>query len=154
MTDDVATLSFEAALAELDGLITRLEAGSVDLEEAIACYERGAQLAQRCAELLDRTEAKVMQLVVGAGGAQEERPFTPGADASPAPAPGAPPRAAKPPGGRPSVPPPPSAPVRARPVEASELFRGLEPAPAKPRAEEAVREGEGESGFELDDIPF
>ena len=152
MTDDVATLSFEAALAELDGLITRLEAGSVDLEEAIACYERGAQLAQRCAELLDRTEAKVMQLVVGAGGVQEERPFTPGADA--APAADASPRASKPPGGRPSVPPPPSAPVRARPVEASDLFRGLEPAPTKPRAEEAVREGEGESGFELDDIPF
>ena len=153
MTDDVATLSFEAALAELDGLITRLEAGSVDLEEAIACYERGAQLAQRCAELLDRTEAKVMQLVVGAGGVQEERPFTPGADAAPAPA-AAPPRVQKASAGRPSVPPPPSAPVRARPVEASDLFRGLEPAPVKPRAEEAVREGEGDGGFELDDIPF
>jgi exodeoxyribonuclease VII small subunit len=153
MTDDVATLSFEAALAELDALITRLEGGSVDLEEAIACYERGAQLAQRCAELLDRTEAKVMQLVVGAGGAQEERPFTPGADVAPAPA-AATPRAPKPAGGRPSVPPPPSAPVRARPVEASDLFRGLEPSPAKPRPGEAVREGEGESGFELDDIPF
>jgi exodeoxyribonuclease VII small subunit len=74
-TDDIAAMTYEQALAELDTLITRLEGGAVELDEAIACYERGSHLAQRCAELLDRTEQAVAQLVVGAQGRIEERPL-------------------------------------------------------------------------------
>ena len=74
--DDVATLSYEQALGELDTLIQRLEGGAVNLDEAIACYERASRLAQRCAELLDRTEQKITQLVVGPAGPQE-RAFSP-----------------------------------------------------------------------------
>lgn len=73
--DDISTLSYESALAELDGIIERLERGAVALDEAIAAYERGAALAQRCAELLDRTEQKVSQLVIGSGGAVAEKPL-------------------------------------------------------------------------------
>lgn len=75
-TDDVASMSFERALAELDTLIARLEGGAVQLDEAIACYQRGSRLVERCSELLDRTEQSVTQLVVGRGGSQE-RPFSP-----------------------------------------------------------------------------
>ena len=66
--DDIEGLSYERALAELDQIIERLERGAVALDEAIAAYERGARLAQHCGSLLDRTEQKVTQLVVGAGG--------------------------------------------------------------------------------------
>jgi exodeoxyribonuclease VII small subunit len=72
---DVAELSYERALAELDQIIERLERGAVPLDEAIAAYERGARLAQHCADLLDRTEQKVSQLVVGGGGRVSEKPF-------------------------------------------------------------------------------
>src|SRR2546428_13055839 len=80
--DDVNTLSYEAALGQLDALIDKLERGSIPLEEAIAAYERGAKLAQHCAALLDRTERRVNQLVVGADGAIAERPLE--VDAAPA----------------------------------------------------------------------
>ncbi len=75
---DIAGLSYERALAELDQIIERLERGAVPLDEAIAAYERGARLAQRCSDLLDRTEQKVSQLVVGGGGRVSEKPFAVG----------------------------------------------------------------------------
>ena len=53
---DVSSLSYEEALADLEALITRLERGDVDLDEAVAFYQRGSALAQRCAALLDRTD--------------------------------------------------------------------------------------------------
>jgi len=73
--DDISTLTYEAALAELDTLITKLEGGSIALEEAIGAYERGAVLAQHCADLLERTEQRVNQLVVSANGGMGERPL-------------------------------------------------------------------------------
>ncbi len=76
MADDLSALSYEAALAELDEIITRLERGDVELEEAISAYERGAALTRHCAQLLDRTEQKITQLVVGPAG-EVERPFQP-----------------------------------------------------------------------------
>lgn len=83
----IATLSYELALQELDDIIEKLERGAVALEDAISCYERGAKLASHCAELLDRTEQKVSQLVIGGGGAIHERPLAE-APAVPAPASG------------------------------------------------------------------
>ncbi len=76
MADDLSALSYEAALAELDEIITRLERGDVELEAAISAYERGAALTRHCAQLLDRTEQKITQLVVGPAG-DVERPFQP-----------------------------------------------------------------------------
>ncbi len=73
--DDIGAMTYEAALAELDALIGKLEGGSIALEEAIGAYERGAKLAQHCAELLERTEQRVSQLVVGADGGIGERPL-------------------------------------------------------------------------------
>ncbi|MEP9368101.1 exodeoxyribonuclease VII small subunit [Xanthobacter sp. VNH20] len=55
----VATLSFEMALAELEGIVQRLERGDVPLEESIAIYERGEALKARCDALLKEAEARV-----------------------------------------------------------------------------------------------
>ena len=41
---DIAAMSFEDALAELEQIVRRLEGGQVRLDDAIECYERGAQL--------------------------------------------------------------------------------------------------------------
>jgi exodeoxyribonuclease VII small subunit len=79
--DGITTLTYEAALAELDTLITKLEGGSIALEEAIGAYERGVVLAQHCADLLARTEQRVKQLVVSASGAIGERPLEGGGTA-------------------------------------------------------------------------
>ncbi len=89
MADDLSALSYEAALKELDEIIARLERGDVELEAAIAAYERGAALTRHCADLLDRTEQKITQLVVGSAG-EVERPFQPPADRAERPAAAAP----------------------------------------------------------------
>ncbi|MFZ0919214.1 MAG: exodeoxyribonuclease VII small subunit [Candidatus Dormiibacterota bacterium] len=81
--DGITALTYEAALAELDILITKLEGGSIALEEAIGAYERGVVLAQHCADLLARTEQRVNQLVVSASGAIGERPLEAAGTAAP-----------------------------------------------------------------------
>jgi len=65
---DVASLSFEAALAELDAIVRKLEGGQARLEEAIADYERGAALRRHCESKLAEAEGKVQAIVAGPGG--------------------------------------------------------------------------------------
>ncbi|NKE44951.1 exodeoxyribonuclease VII small subunit [Roseomonas frigidaquae] len=59
----VASLSFEEALAELEGIVKDLEAGKGKLEEAVAAYERGALLRRHCEAKLAEAEAKVQAIV-------------------------------------------------------------------------------------------
>jgi exodeoxyribonuclease VII small subunit len=62
MSEDVKNLSFEQAFGELEATVQRLEAGDLALEEAIALYERGMRLAQRCSDALDAAELQVQEL--------------------------------------------------------------------------------------------
>ena len=64
----VEKMSFEDALAELEGIVKQLEAGEVELEKSIAIYERGAALKAHCESRLKSAELKVEQIVQGAGG--------------------------------------------------------------------------------------
>ena len=61
-TDDIQSLSYERAFAELEEIVDGLETNQRTLEEAIALFERGQALARRCANLLDQAELKVRQL--------------------------------------------------------------------------------------------
>jgi exodeoxyribonuclease VII small subunit len=65
---DVKALSFEQALKELEGIVGRLEQGSVPLEESIAIYERGDALRRHCDGLLKAAEAKVEKIRVATDG--------------------------------------------------------------------------------------
>jgi exodeoxyribonuclease VII small subunit len=69
------TLDYEAALADLDQVLARLEDGQVPLEEAMALYERGVRLVRRCSGLLDGVERRVTDLSAGADGLPKERPL-------------------------------------------------------------------------------
>ena len=62
MSEDVKNLSFEQAFGELEATVQRLEAGDLVLEDAIALYERGMRLAQRCGDALDAAELQVQEL--------------------------------------------------------------------------------------------
>ncbi|KDA03954.1 exodeoxyribonuclease VII small subunit [Hyphomonas oceanitis] len=68
----VEKMSFEDALAELEGIVKQLEAGEVELEKSIAIYERGAALKAHCESRLKSAELKVEQIVQGAGGVTTE----------------------------------------------------------------------------------
>jgi exodeoxyribonuclease VII small subunit len=64
----VASLSFEEALQELEGIVKDLEGGKGKLEEAVAAYQRGAELRRHCEAKLSDAEAKVQKIVeAGAG---------------------------------------------------------------------------------------
>jgi exodeoxyribonuclease VII small subunit len=65
---DIKSMTFEAALKELEQIVTRLERGDVELEESIAIYERGEALRQHCDQLLKRAEAKVERITLNAEG--------------------------------------------------------------------------------------
>ncbi len=65
---DVEQMTFEEALAELEGVVARLERGDVALDESIALYERGARLRRRCQDKLAEAEEKVSRITLGDGG--------------------------------------------------------------------------------------
>lgn len=52
-------LSFEAALAELEQVVADLEAGKLSLEDALAAYQRGAELLQQCRGRLEDAQQQV-----------------------------------------------------------------------------------------------
>jgi len=58
----VESLSFEQALDELDQLVRTMESGELTLEESIATYRRGAQLAQHCQARLAVAEQEISKL--------------------------------------------------------------------------------------------
>ncbi|HEU0061706.1 MAG TPA: exodeoxyribonuclease VII small subunit [Hyphomicrobiaceae bacterium] len=75
---DIATMSFEKALKELESIVGRLERGDVELEESITIYERGEALKDHCDRLLKQAEAKVEKLTFSETGVPSgTEPFEP-----------------------------------------------------------------------------
>ncbi len=68
---DIAAMSFEDALAELEAIVRRLEEGKGDLEDAIGAYERGAALKRHCEHKLKEAKAKVDKISIRPDGAAE-----------------------------------------------------------------------------------
>ena len=52
-------LSYEAARGELEDVVRRLEAGGLTLEESLALWERGEELAKVCQDWLDGARARL-----------------------------------------------------------------------------------------------
>lgn len=71
---EVAGLSFEAALTELETIVRALEAGTGSLDEAIEAYERGAALKRHCESKLQEAQSRVEKIVLGPDGGPETEP--------------------------------------------------------------------------------
>lgn len=71
----IDSLSFEEAMAELEGLVQRLERGQLDLEASIAAYERGTALRRHCALKLKEAELRVEKLGFDREGRATLEPF-------------------------------------------------------------------------------
>jgi exodeoxyribonuclease VII small subunit len=71
---DIAALTFEQALAELEQIVARLESGQAPLEDSIGMYERGAALKAHCEARLAAARLRVEKIVVGANGASGVEP--------------------------------------------------------------------------------
>ena len=66
--DDIKTMSFETAMAELESLVSRLESANIALDESITAYERGAALKAHCEAQLKAAEEKVAKITFAADG--------------------------------------------------------------------------------------
>lgn len=63
MSDDQQTpVTFDAALAALEEIVHRLEAGDVGLEDAVALFEEGRRHLAVCQERLSSVEARIEEL--------------------------------------------------------------------------------------------
>ena len=60
MSQEPAT-SFEAARDELATVVSRLEAGGLSLEESLALWQRGEELATLCQGWLDQAREQVQE---------------------------------------------------------------------------------------------
>ena len=64
--------NFEAALAELDLLVEKMESGQLPLDQSLTAYERGTELLKFCESMLKDAEQKIKVLDGG-----ELKDFTP-----------------------------------------------------------------------------
>lgn len=76
---DVAALSFEDALRELEGIVKRMETGEAELEHAITDYAHGMALKSHCEKKLADARMKVEKIVQGEGGVKNTESFDPDA---------------------------------------------------------------------------
>lgn len=66
--EDIRVMAFEDALKALEDIVTRLESGSVSLEESINIYTRGTWLRQHCEQKLKQAEARIEKITLGRNG--------------------------------------------------------------------------------------
>jgi exodeoxyribonuclease VII small subunit len=56
---DTSIKDFEAAIAELESIVKKLEEGDLPLEQSLVLYERGVQLSRFCHSKLEEAEARI-----------------------------------------------------------------------------------------------
>ncbi len=71
----IETLSFEAALQELESIVRDLETGKAGLEDSIQAYERGIALRKHCESRLREAQEKVEKIGIGADGVPRTSPL-------------------------------------------------------------------------------
>ena len=71
---EIAGMSFEQALAELERIVQDLERGQLDLEAAITAYERGTQLKLHCEGKLREAQLRVEKISLAPDGRARAEP--------------------------------------------------------------------------------
>ena len=64
---EIQDMSFEDAMKELEGVVSRLESGNASLEDSIKLYERGAGLRAHCEARLRAAEERVEKITLAQG---------------------------------------------------------------------------------------
>ena len=68
-------LTFEEAMKALEGAVTRLEGGTLTLDESLAAFEEAVGLIKLCNEKINSAEQRVKMLIEGADGTVSDLPF-------------------------------------------------------------------------------
>jgi exodeoxyribonuclease VII small subunit len=69
------SLSFEAALAELEQIVRDMETGKATLEQSVTAYERGIELKNHCQAKLSDAQLRISQISQAADGSVTEKPW-------------------------------------------------------------------------------
>ncbi len=75
ISPDITKLSFEEALDQLEGIVSKLEDGSINLEESIEEYTRGVHLKNHCETKLKEATLKVEQITIDKDGKFSTKEF-------------------------------------------------------------------------------
>ena len=68
-------IKFEDAMVRLEGIVRKLEAGSLSLDESLSAFEEAVGLVKLCNEKLSSAEQKVRILTESSDGAISDKPF-------------------------------------------------------------------------------
>ncbi len=71
----MATDKFEASLKKLEEIVTRLETGSLSLEDSLKAFEEGVKHSAFCSGRLDEAERRVEILLKQKDGSLKREPF-------------------------------------------------------------------------------
>ena len=71
---EIAKMSFEDALAELETIVRALDTGEAKLDQAIEAYERGVALRRHCEAKLRDAQAKIERIQLSPEGRVEAKP--------------------------------------------------------------------------------
>lgn len=52
-------IPFEEALKKLEAIVSKLEEGTVSLEESVGLYEEGMKLSKHCSDILEKAELRI-----------------------------------------------------------------------------------------------
>jgi len=72
MTDKSETIKFERSLSQLQEIITKLESGSLSLEQSVTMFEKGMELTAICNKALNSAEQRVQILLEKNGAITKE----------------------------------------------------------------------------------
>jgi len=75
ISPDITKLSFEEALEQLEEIVSKLEDGSINLEESIVEYTRGVHLKNHCETKLKEATLKVEQITIDKDGKFSTKEF-------------------------------------------------------------------------------
>ncbi|MBF0350751.1 MAG: exodeoxyribonuclease VII small subunit [SAR324 cluster bacterium] len=68
-------ISFEASLQQLELIVTKLEEGSLDLEESMNAFEEGIKLSRTCQQFLEKAEKRIEIIMKSEKGDYEQIEF-------------------------------------------------------------------------------
>lgn len=72
---DITSLSFEAAMTELDAIVKSMETGKTSLDDSISAYERGIALKNHCENKLREAQAKIEKIMIQPDGSIKTEPL-------------------------------------------------------------------------------
>ena len=62
MDKKISEMTFESALQELEQIVTKLESGEIELENAVKSYEYGMSLQKHCQDKLSQAKMKIEKI--------------------------------------------------------------------------------------------